>query len=120
MAKTKKIIGGIILTLIFMAPNVVLAQWDIGSVSNFGLPQGSIYKIVRGALSWLLAILGFVGLIGFIVSGIMYLVSTGDDKMIERAKKGMTASLIGVIVGLAGVVVIQAISIALSGTSFAF
>jgi hypothetical protein len=120
MTKTKKMISGIFLMSLFIIPSVALAQWNVGNVSGFSLPSGSIYKIIENLLYWFLSILGFVGIIGFVVSGIMYLISTGDDDMIKRAKKGMTASIVGVIVGLAGVVVIQAISVALSGTSFGF
>jgi hypothetical protein len=88
------------------------------SIPDVGLPTPSrgILGIVSNLLYWLLAILSFVGIIGFVVSGIMYLVSTGDDGLIERAKKGMTASIIGVVVGLAGIVVIRAVYMALSGS----
>ena len=91
--------------------------WSLGSIAGFGLPSGSIMGIVVSILYWLLGLLGFFGIIGFVISGIMYLVSAGDDDMVTRAKAAMKYSIYGVIVGLAGVVIIQAVNYALNGFS---
>lgn len=91
--------------------------WSLGSVSGFGLPDGSIFGIISGILSWLLGILGLIGVVGFLISGILYLTSAGDEDQIEKAKKAMTWSIVGVVVGLIGVVIIQAIDYALRGFS---
>ncbi len=88
-----------------------------GSFGAYGLPDGSILGIVENILLWLLAILGIVGIIGFVISGIMYLISAGDEKMIENAKRAMKYSILGVVVGLAGFVALQAIYYALSGSA---
>lgn len=88
--------------------------WDVGSVSGYGLPSGSISGIIRGILSWLLAIFGFLGIIGFVIAGIMYVLSAGNDTMVEKAKTAMTWSAVGIVVGLIGFVIIQAIDIALN------
>jgi hypothetical protein len=50
----------------------------------------------------------------------MYLVSAGDDELITKAKKYMMYSIVGVIVGLMGVVIIQAAAWMLGGTNNAF
>lgn len=93
--------------------------WNISDLSGYGLPQGSISGIIKALLSWLLAIFGFLGIIGFVISGIMYVLSAGNDGMIQRAKAAMTWSAVGIVVGLVGLVIIQAINIALnSGTGF--
>ena len=83
--------------------------WNPGALSATGLPTGSIMGIIGGIMYWLLGILGVFGVIGFVISGILYLVSTGDEAMIDRAKEAMKWSIVGVIVGLIGVVVIQAV-----------
>lgn len=92
------------------------------TVPDVGLanPSGGIKTILDNALKWLLGILGAIGIIGFVISGIMYLVSGGNDDAIKRAKKGMTASIIGVAVGLSGFVAIQAIDLALRASSTTF
>ena len=92
--------------------------WNIDSLSSFGLPEASIYQIVVNLLNWILAILGIAGVIGFAISGLMYLFAAGNEDMVGKAKKAMTASILGVIVGLSGLVVINAIDAALNAFSF--
>jgi hypothetical protein len=90
--------------------------WNIGDLMGYGLPSGSISGIIKNILSWILMIFGFLGLIGFVISGIMYIASAGDDTKMEKAKSAMTYSVIGIVVGLVGLVIIQAISIALNAS----
>jgi len=65
---------------------------------------------------WLLGVLGFVAVIGFVISGIMYLVAAGDEDRQQQAKRAMIYSITGVIVGLAGLVVIYAADTMLRGS----
>ena len=73
------------------------------------LPDASVYNIVSGTMDWLLAIFGFIAIIGFVISGIMYLTAAGDDKRMGTAKNAMTYSIIGVIVALIGYVVVKTV-----------
>ena len=57
---------------------------------------------------YLLAILGFVAVIGFVISGILYLVAAGDEDRQATAKRAMIYSITGVIVGLVGLVILFA------------
>ncbi|MFA6383645.1 MAG: hypothetical protein WCX17_04475 [Parcubacteria group bacterium] len=115
MKKIKTFLAVIFLT----CPLAAFAQaWNPGALNaDLGLPDGSIMGIVTNILYWLLGLLGVFGIIGFVISGILYLVSTGDEDMIKRAKSSMTYSIIGVIVGLMGYVIIVAVGWALSGSS---
>lgn len=84
-----------------------------------GLPNASIMEIVASTMEWLLAILGFLAVIGFVISGILYLTAAGDDKRAGNAKNAMFYSIAGVIVALVGYVVVQAVDLWLSAdTSF--
>ena len=91
-----------------------------GGLSNsaYGLPAGSIFGIIENILFWLLSILSIVAIIGFIISGIMYLTAAGDETQAGKAKKAMLYSIIGVIVGLSGFVVFQAAQYMLRGDQF--
>jgi len=80
-----------------------------------GLPGGAISDIIFNLASWLLLILGSFALIGFAISGILYLTSAGEEDRMEKAKKGMIYSIIGVIVGLLGYVIVQAVDTWLRG-----
>jgi hypothetical protein len=89
------------------------AQWNLGSLSIFALPNSSILGILTSFLTWLLLILGIVAIISFIISGLLYLTAAGDENQIGRAKRAMTYSIIGIIVGLSGLIAIRAIYTAL-------
>lgn len=100
--------------VVFLPAAVSATGWVAGqaNVASSKLPgaTASIYGIIGNTLSWLLAVLGFIAVMGFVISGIQYLLSAGDDGMIERAKTNMKYSIVGVIVALMGFVVIKAIN----------
>jgi phosphoglycerol transferase MdoB-like AlkP superfamily enzyme len=98
--------------------NPVFAQWNSSSLYAFNLPGASIYNIVSNLLYWLLAIFGFISVIGFVIAGIMYLTSAGDETKAESAKRAMKYSILGIVVGLSGLVIIRAVEGALRGGTF--
>ena len=79
-----------------------------GGVAS-SLPDASLSEIVSGTMDWLLAIVGFLAIIGFVISGILYLTAAGNDGQIKTAKEAMNWSIVGVIVALVGYVVILAV-----------
>lgn len=91
--------------------------WDLSNVSGYGLPNAAVSDIIKNVLEWLLAMFGIIGVIGFLIAGVMYLVSAGDEDMAKRAKRGMTFSIIGIIIGLAGLVIIKAAEAILKASS---
>ncbi|GBE17064.1 hypothetical protein BMS3Abin15_00900 [bacterium BMS3Abin15] len=82
-----------------------------------GLSEAPVIDIMANFLSWVLGIFGFIAIIAFVISGIQYLTSAGDEKMIETAKRNMRWSVIGVIVGISGLVIIWAITEALDAST---
>lgn len=131
MQKLRKLAFSAVNGLVLLAPAVALAapapapakpDWGDRGISNArdqGLPTGSIYEIISATLSWLLGILGFIAVIGFVISGILYLTAAGNESQIEKAKSAMTYSIVGVIVALMGWVIIQAVQ-AWLGTATSF
>ena len=100
-----------------------IKPWAItgeGTIGAYKLPAGTTAGIIAMITTWLLGVFAFFGVIGFVVSGIMYLVSAGDDDMISKAKKYMMYSIVGVIVGLSGYVIIQAVENMLWGDTSVF
>jgi len=85
-----------------------------------GLPAGTISGIITNIMNWLLMMVGIVGVIGFAISGILYLTAAGDESNIDRAKSAMMYSIIGVIVAIIGVVVLTAVKSLLGGSSTTF
>ena len=85
--------------------------------TNVGLPSGTLAGVISNLTNWLLGIFGFLAIISFLVSGIMYFLAAGDDKAQEKAKNQMTWSIMGVVIGLAGLIVVYAVDTFLRGTS---
>ena len=130
MFQIKKIlITLVVLALVFPAITEAASNFSfsfsfgnggISGLSGIGLPAGSIYEIIQNLVYWLLGIFAFFGIIGFVVSGIMYLISAGNDEMITKAKNYMMYSIVGVIVGLMGLVILQAVYWMLGGYNSTF
>lgn len=108
--------------MLVLAPVAVSAQWaSSGSAltTGSGLQSNSVASILTTILNWLLYLLTAIAVIGFVVSGILYITAAGDEGKVEKAKNFMTYSIIGIIVALIGLVVVRTISniIATSGSS---
>ena len=88
--------------------------------TNTGLSSAPVTGILSNLMSWLLGILGVIGIMAFVISGMQYLLSAGDEKAAETAKTNMKYSIIGIIVALSGFIVIQAVNTALKATSSNF
>lgn len=76
---------------------------------NTGLSDKTVKEIVFNAMQWILGIFGFIALIAFAVSGIQYMTAAGNENAIETAKRNMKWSMVGVIIGLGGLVIVWAI-----------
>lgn len=115
MQKTKKIISLSLLLFFFFAPVALGEGWNPANYGDTGLPSGSIERIVTNIAMWILGIFGFIGVIGFVIAGIFYLTAAGDTEREKTAKNAMKLSIIGVIVGLLGLVIINAADTLLRG-----
>ena len=89
------------------SPLIASAQLTVPS--GTGLPTGSITDILTNGMDWLLILVGILGVIGFVIAGILYLTAAGDEGQIDKAKTAMMYSIVGVIVALLGVVILQAV-----------
>ncbi len=88
--------------------------------TNTGLPDAPVSSILENLLSWLLGLFTVFSVAAFVISGTQYLISTGNEDMIETAKRNATFSIIGILVGLSGFVIVKAIAAALSGSNTFF
>lgn len=91
---------------------------DSGSASE--LSSARISVVVLTLMRWLLYLVGFLAVIAFVISGILYLTAAGDDDKIEKAKTTMIYAIVGVIVALMGLIIINAVSTWLGGTTSQF
>lgn len=79
---------------------------------SFGNPvgtTGTITQFFEAVLGGILNIIAFLGVLFIVISGVVYLIaaSNGNDAMIGTAKKILTGSLLGLILGLSGPTLIQ-------------
>jgi cytochrome bd-type quinol oxidase subunit 2 len=112
MNKTMKQAASLVIVLtVLTLPGIVFGQWNAGlnNAESAGVPDAKVTDIIKNTMNWLLYILGFLGIIGFVLSGIMYLVAAGDEKLIDRDKTAMTYSIIGIVVALLGFVIMRAV-----------
>lgn len=123
-------IAVIFLSLFFIVINKTSAvTCDSGTIvggvclpSDTGLPDpvGGISQIISNILSWLLGIFSVIAIAAFVISGIQYLTSAGEEDQITTAKRNTKYALLGIVIGLSGFIIVQAINSALGGTSVLF
>jgi hypothetical protein len=92
---------------------------DFDSLDQFNLPdnEAGVKGILVNLVKWMFEIIAVITLIAFVISGGQYLLASGDEKMIETAKRNMTYSIIGIIVALSGFVILRAVDTALQGVN---
>ncbi|MCX6766801.1 MAG: hypothetical protein NT170_03425 [Candidatus Moranbacteria bacterium] len=111
----KNIFINLLSGIVTMFAVVFPASADVALPTSVGLPAGTLTDVIKNLTTWLLGIFGFLAIISFLVSGIMYFLAAGDDKAQEKAKNQMTWSIMGVVIGLVGLVVIYAVDSLLRG-----
>lgn len=118
----KRKLAKIVPAIAALAPMIARADWTSGFAlaNSSALPGGTVVNIITQLMMWLLLLLGAIAIIGFVISGIWYLTAAGDEERMERGKRGMMYSIIGVIVALIGFVIVQAVNTWLGGQNADF
>jgi len=79
------------------------------------LPNSSIWEIIKALMQWLLYLVAFAAVIAFVIAGLLYLTSAGNEDRISTAKSAMIAAIIGVLVALLGLIILGAADTWLGG-----
>jgi len=97
----------IIFVSLFVFTSTVFAQAQqveiknpLGSTSTFPALLGNISTAVAG-------LIGILGVIMLIVSGVLFVTSAGSPDRVGAAKKALTYAVIGIAVGIAAQVIIN-------------
>ncbi|MFA6973657.1 MAG: pilin [Parcubacteria group bacterium] len=111
----KKTIGGAVigLAIVFAAPAFLKEILIIvGGPSDAGLLSAAprLKTIAENVLSLLLSIVGILGIIGLIIGGGFYLTSYGDEERIKKGKDIIAASLFGLIIAMAALIIVKQIA----------
>jgi len=105
----------IFLPLVLLWANISHAQWSVDNYRGYGLPGGTIWGIISAFMLWVLSLVAVFAVIAFVVSGIQYMISAGNEKTIETAKRNTIYSIVGVVVSLLGLIILRAVDGWLSG-----
>ncbi len=86
---------------------------------TIGLPTNTdgVFGILSNTLNFLLSLVGILSLLGFVLAGFQYFFMAFDEKSVEKAKKTFSASVIGLVIVLSGLIIIYAISKTIFGLS---
>jgi len=66
-------------------------------------------EILVNLMQLMLKIVGVLGVISLVIAGIIYLISAGNEDMAETGKRAIIYSIIGIVVSVAGLIVIQTV-----------
>lgn len=92
----------------FLKEIATILGW--GSVPVSVSASASITTILLNVLNFLLNILGVLAIVMMVIGGFMYLTSAGDEDRIDRGKKILIWSIVGVIVALASLIIVRQIA----------
>ncbi|TAK96557.1 hypothetical protein EPO05_01700 [Patescibacteria group bacterium] len=73
-------------------------------------PTDDYYRTIGNVLTYFLAVIGIVSVIGIAVSGVLYLTAGGDEKRVERAKSWIVYTVAALVVTLIGYVILKLVS----------
>ncbi len=111
----KNIMSFLLLTTFLAIPFLVFGQFDPArEQGGSGLASTSVYEIITTVMKWLLLILTVVAVIGFIISGLMFIIGGGSER-VDKAKSWLTFSIVGIVVALIGYIAINLIDTLLRG-----
>lgn len=82
-----------------------------------GLPSTPSESLLMNLLMWLLRIFIILAFISFVVSGIMFLLAGVDKGMADKARHGITFSILALLITLSSYIIITLISSLLRGGS---
>jgi len=70
----------------------------------------TLKDIAINVLNFLLSVTGIIAIIGLIVGAIFYLTSYGDEERMEKGKKILVASIIGIIIAFSALVIVRQVA----------
>lgn len=124
--KNKKIILFLAIGFMLLAGNVLAVTCPGGFSESSGvcIPTGTglpspsdqdpLAAVIYNVMQWLLRIVGVIAIIAFVISGLQYMLASGDQNMMEMGKRNMQWSIVGVVVALIGVIILNTVMTLLS------
>jgi len=98
----KKILSGLLFVAILAVPAVAAAQVNVDPTigGTFGLGSADLQSTVINIVQWLLGFLGLIAVIIILYGGFVWMTAGGNEERIAKAKKIITAAVVGLIIVL--------------------
>jgi len=121
MKRIKQVLFGAIVIIFASLPLMVMGDTfnpsdhpgfsatDVSSPDS-GLTNATVFDLITNVMDWLLGLVGVLAVLGFVISGVLYLTAAGDAEQAEKAKTVMTYAIIGLAVALVGLIVVNAVA----------
>jgi hypothetical protein len=96
--------------------NTAASIGGIALPTDTGLSTTSIPTILSGILTFLLYMLGGVGVLAFVYAGFMYIFAGGDETKATEAKKIIIYSVVGIVVALVSLILVATVMNLIAGS----
>ena len=93
-----------VVSQLFTLPVLAAPSVDIGASQVGG---GDLLGFVKGTLNLAITLAGLIAVAYLVYSGITYIVAAGDESKIEKATKGITYAVIGLIICFISVLIVN-------------
>ncbi|MCX6806566.1 MAG: pilin [Candidatus Berkelbacteria bacterium] len=74
-----------------------ITDFTKGKLDNLGGGKGWAFGLFVSVITWLLGAAGAFAVIAIVYSGIMYIMSAGNQEQVEKAKKNITWAVTGLV-----------------------
>lgn len=120
IAKKMILASFLVIFLFLILPNVTLAQsagdrFGLADAASIGLPENDLKVAIVRIIQILLGFLGIIAVIMILYGGFIWMTSGGDPAKIEKAKKILINTVIGIIIILSSYIITAFIIRALLG-----
>lgn len=72
-----------------------------------------ITQFLYNIFIFLLSVFGVIAIIGLVISGLMYLLASGNENLIQKAKSSVKYCIIGIIFALSGIIIVKVVAMLL-------
>jgi hypothetical protein len=116
--RTKSAKGGMTAALIGLALGIAAPSIlkTIAQILGWGQTEGELASaltfsaIALKILNFLLSMVGVLGMIMLVVSGVMYFGAAANEKNVESAKKTATYAIMGIVLALASMLIVRQVA----------
>ena len=107
---TKHVLSLALIMTVFGLPLLAGAQWTGADPGNTGLSDDDLSTVLTNILNTILGLLAILAVLGFVISGVLYITAGGNTERVGQATSWLKYSIIGIVVALIGYIVVNFIS----------